>query len=240
MRIGTAGWSLPRAWQDAFPRVGSHLERYAARFSGVEINSSFYRQHRRATWARWGASVPASFRFSVKLPRAITHDQALVASDVMREVFLEEATGLGERLGPILVQLAPSLAFDLERADEFFAVLRNLHGGDVACEPRHPTWFGGAANALLQRHRVARVAADPAIVPAAALPGGWDGLAYYRLHGSPRKYYSDYSAEYLAMIAADLRARATTGLSRWCVFDNTTLGAATGNALDLQRTLALL
>ena len=236
--IGTAGWSLPRAWQDAFPSEGSHLERYASVFRGVEINSSFYRQHKRATYERWAASVPADFRFAVKIPQAVTHDQALVASDVLLEVFLEEASGLGNRLGPLLVQLPPSLAFDAEVADEFFTTLGVLHAGDVACEPRHASWFEADANSLLIKHHVARVAADPARVSKAAHPGGWEGLAYYRLHGSPQMYYSDYSAEYLAMIAAELRSAAAHQSASWCIFDNTTLGAATGNALVLQRMLA--
>jgi len=236
--IGTAGWSLPRAWQDAFPSEGSHLERYASVFRGVEINSSFYRQHKRATYERWAASVPADFRFAVKIPQAITHDQALVASDVLIEVFLEETSGLGNRLGPLHVQLPPSLAFDAEVADEFFTTLDVLHAGDVACEPRHASWFEADANSLLIKHHVARVAADPARVSKAAHPGGWEGLAYYRLHGSPQMYYSDYSAEYLAMIAAELRSAAAHQSASWCIFDNTTLGAATGNALVLQRMLA--
>jgi Uncharacterized conserved protein len=185
LRIGTAGWSLPRAWQEAFPADGSHLQRYAAVFNGVEINSSFYRQHRRATYARWAESVPADFRFAVKVPRAITHDQALVAADVLLEVFLEEVAGLGERLGPLLVQLPPSQQFDSARVEEFFSCLRGMHAGSIACEPRHPTWFTPDANDLLVAHRIARVAADPACVPEAATPGGWPALAYYRLHGSP-------------------------------------------------------
>ena len=235
LRIGTAGWTLPRAWQEGFPREGSHLQRYAAVFDGVEINSSFYRQHRRATYERWAASVPSHFRFAVKVPRAITHDQALVAADVMLEVFLEEVAGLGNKLGPLLVQLPPSQQFDAERAGEFFACLRTLHGGSVACEPRHPTWFSQDANDLLAGFRVARVAADPACVPQAAAPGGWRGLVYYRLHGSPRMYYSAYSAETLAMIREHLDA-AGEATERLCMFDNTTLGAATGDALALARS----
>ena len=232
-RIGTAGWSLPRAWQDAFPADGSHLQRYAAVFSGVEINSSFYRQHRRATYARWAASVNASFRFAVKVPRAITHDQALVASDVLLEVFLEEVTGLGDNLGPLLVQLPPSQQFDASRAGDFFACLRGMHAGPVACEPRHPTWFSRDAGELLADHMVARVAADPACVPEAALPGGWRGLTYLRLHGSPRMYYSAYSSDALAAVLCRLSDAPASPGERWCMFDNTTLGAATGNALDL-------
>jgi uncharacterized protein YecE (DUF72 family) len=238
LRIGTAGWGLPRVWRDRFPPEGSYLERYAARFSAVEINSSFYRQHRRGVYERWAAAVPAEFRFAVKVPRAITHDQALVAADVLLEVFLEEAAGLGSRLGPLLVQLPPSLAFDGEHAPEFFETLRRLHAGPVACEPRHESWFGGEADAVMRRYRIARVAADPARVPAAAEPGGDPGLVYYRLHGSPRIYWSEYEPAQIATLAARLRAAAAPDIDRWCIFDNTTLGAATGNALALAELLS--
>lgn len=236
LRIGTAGWSLPRAWQEAFPADGSHLQRYAAVFPGVEINSSFYRQHRRATYARWAASVSAGFRFAVKVPRAITHDQSLVAADVMLEVFLQEVSGLGDRLGPLLVQLPPSQQFDPVRAEEFFGCLRTMHTGAVACEPRHHSWFTDAADAMLVDHRVARVAADPACVPEASAPGGWPGLTYFRLHGSPRMYYSAYSEAFLSMIRERLFEADRGSAEQWCLFDNTTLGAATGNALELLRS----
>ena len=235
LRIGTAGWGLPRLWRDRFPSEGSYLERYAARFSAVEINSSFYRQHRRAVYERWAAAVPASFRFAVKLPHAITHDQMLVAADVLLEVFLEEATGLGTRLGPVLVQLPPSLAFDAGQVDEFLRTLRRLHAGAVVCEPRHESWFGREADAMLLRHGVSRAGADPARVPTAAEPGGDARLVYYRLHGSPRMYYSDYEPSRLVDVAERLRRAAAGGADAWCIFDNTTLGAATGNALALAR-----
>jgi uncharacterized protein YecE (DUF72 family) len=237
LRIGTAGWGLPRVWRHEFPADGSYLERYATRFDATEINSSFYRQHRRGVYERWAAAVPPSFRFAVKVPRAITHDQALVAADVLLEVFLEEVAGLGSRLGPLLVQLPPSLALDAEHAEEFFETLRGLHAGPVACEPRHESWFGAGAEQLLRRHRISRVAADPPRVPLAAEPGGDAGLVYYRLHGSPRIYWSDYEAPRIAAQAELLRA-AAAGSERWCIYDNTTLGAATGNALALARLLA--
>ncbi|HKP14617.1 MAG TPA: DUF72 domain-containing protein, partial [Gemmatimonadaceae bacterium] len=232
------GWGLPRIWRGEFPPDGSYLERYAARFDAAEINSSFYRQHRRGVYERWAASVPPHFRFAVKVPRAITHDQTLVAADVLLEVFLEEVAGLGSRLGPLLVQLPPSLGFDAEHADEFFETLRHLHAGPVGCEPRHESWFAEPAEQLLRRHRVTRVAADPARVPAAANPGGDEALTYYRLHGSPRIYWSEYEPARLTAIAEQLRGAVVTGGERWCIFDNTTSGAATGNALALMRLLA--
>jgi uncharacterized protein YecE (DUF72 family) len=240
IRIGTAGWGLPRQWRDRFPPTGSYLERYAAHFSAVEINSSFYRQHRRAVYERWAAAVPDDFRFAVKLPRAITHDQGLVAADVLLEVFLDEVAGLGARLGPLLVQLPPSLAFDAEHAEEFFATLRAMHRGAHACEPRHESWFSPAAERTLRAHRAARVAADPARVPAAAETGGEPTLEYFRLHGSPRMYYSDYEPERLSDYANRIAPSVAfaAGVERWCIFDNTTFGAATGNALALDRLVA--
>ena len=99
----------------------------------------------------------------------------------------------------------------------------------------HESWFADDVDAFLAEREVARVAADPAKVPRAADPGGWKGLRYHRLHGSPRTYYSSYSREYLEALAARLRAET---VETWCIFDNTASGAALGNALDLRDLLA--
>ena len=147
--VGTAGWSLPREAQPHFPAEGTHLTRYAARFPAVEINSSFYRPHRPATYARWAESVPEDFRFSVKVPKAITHTARLADAEALLDAFLAEASALGAKLGCLLVQLPPSLAFDEETAGAFFRALRERYEGPVACEPRHPTWFDAPAEALL-------------------------------------------------------------------------------------------
>src|SRR5690242_14468228 len=110
--IGTAGWSLPREEQPHFPAEGTHLQRYAAVLPAVEINSSFYRPHRESTYARWAASVPASFRFAVKIPRAITHERKLADAADALDAFLPGPAALGAALGCLLVQLPPSLALD--------------------------------------------------------------------------------------------------------------------------------
>ena len=142
--VGTAGWSLPKAEQPAFPPEGSHLTRYAARFPVAEINSSFHRPHRASTWARWAAETPEHFRFSAKIPKTITHERRLVDAEAPLDAFLAEAAGLGEKLACLLVQLPPSLAFDDGIARAFFAALRTRTAAAVACEPRHPTWFACA------------------------------------------------------------------------------------------------
>jgi uncharacterized protein YecE (DUF72 family) len=232
VRIGTAGWSIPRPVSARFPADQSLLHRYATRFSAVEINSSFYRPHRRSTYSRWAESVPTGFRFSVKIPKLITHERRLVGVGSPLDEFLDEATCLGATLGCLLVQLAPKHELDRRAAARFFAMLRRRYDGPVVLEPRNVTWFTAEAAQLMADHRVARVAADPARVPEAAEPGGWDGIVYHRLHGSPRMYYSAYDRPYLESLAGRLAAGAAHA-PVWCIFDNTTLGAATANALDV-------
>ena len=235
-RIGTAGWTIPRAVAGAFPAEGSGLERYAARFDAVEINSTFYRSHKPDTYARWRASTPPGFRFAVKLPRSITHEARLVGAQDRVAAFRAEAVQLEDRLGPLLVQLPPSLAFAPAAHAAFFTGLREAWPDPVVLEPRHASWFEADADALLRAHHIARVAADPARHPDAGRPGGWAGFAYWRLHGSPRMYYSAYGDAALAALAASLASDGSR--ETWCVFDNTASGAAAGDALSLQALVA--
>ncbi|UNK42732.1 DUF72 domain-containing protein [Luteimonas sp. S4-F44] len=234
-RIGCAGWSIASRDVALFGDGASMLARYATRFDLVEINSSFYRPHRRATYERWAASVPAGFRFSAKLPRTITHEYRLRGCGPLLDDFLEAATGLGDRLGCLLVQLPPSLAFDARSAATFLAVLRRRWTGGLACEVRHGSWLTPPAEALLQRHGVARVAADPARHGTDARPGGAPDLVYWRWHGSPQIYRSAYDAAALDALAAAIAARPAS--RHWVVFDNTVAGHATGNAAALQDRL---
>jgi uncharacterized protein YecE (DUF72 family) len=235
VRIGTAGWAIPRAVAAAFPGEGSGLQRYAARFDAVEVNSRFYRPHKPETWARWAESTPPEFRFAVKAPKTVTHDARLVDTEAPMAAFFEELAALGSKLGPILLQFPPSLPYDPDIAARFFGDLRERFDGLVAAEPRHASWFEPDAETVLVKHRIARVAADPTKVVAAAEPGGWRGLTYVRLHGSPRMYWSAYDAAYLDTLAARLK-RAPGEV--WCIFDNTASGAAAADALGLQERLS--
>jgi uncharacterized protein YecE (DUF72 family) len=239
LRVGCAGWAIPSQHAHAFPAQGTHLERYAQRFTGVEVNSSFHRSHRPTTYARWAASVPDQFQFAVKMPKEITHTRRLVAVTAPLECFLTAVQSLGPKLGPLLLQLPPSLHFTESLAQTFLAALRTRFQGSVVCEPRHGSWFSPAAERLLHAFQVARVAADPARVPAAAVPGGWPGLVYYRWHGTPEMYVSAYPSAAVEALAAQVAAAARTAPT-WCIFDNTACGAATTNALELlaQQTVA--
>jgi len=235
IRIGTAGWSIPRANADACPGEGTHLQRYARVFGAAEINSSFHRPHQVSTYRKWADHVPDDFRFAVKLPRAITHDARLRGVRGPFEAFLEETAGLGAKRGPLLVQVPPSLEFDRGVVRRFFAMMRRATTGAIVCEPRHRTWFTTGAEEVLREFGVSRVAADPPPVPGADRPGGAAALVYYRLHGSPRKYWSSYDDQFVLALA---RRLAIDAPECWCIFDNTASGAALANALELQAIIS--
>ena len=243
--IGTAGWSLPRQHLEHFPvsvselRL-SHLERYATQLGCVEINSSFYRTHRRATWERWAATTPDDFRFAVKAPKCVTHTAKLVNTGGALMDFFAGVHGLGEKLGLVLLQLPPKLAFDEGVAREFLNTLRELHSGRVVLEPRHVSWFTAAVDRLLCSFEIARAAADPPKgSELAARPGGWTGQCYWRLHGTPRTYYSNYDDEWLQAFAERLQPTEERLKEKdvWVIFDNTALGHAIANAVFLQTIL---
>jgi uncharacterized protein YecE (DUF72 family) len=184
--------------------------------------------------------VPEDFRFSVKAPKVISHEAALQLADGTRAAlsgFLDQVRLLGPKLGPLLFQLPPKQAFDADRTRAFFEHLGSLHGGATVLEPRHPSWFSEEAESLLSDLHVSRAAADPPPVPEAAVPGGSPVLIYYRLHGSPRKYYSEYKDEWLQQLATKLRSRPAE-TEAWVIFDNTASGAALGNALTLAEAMA--
>jgi uncharacterized protein YecE (DUF72 family) len=236
VRVGTAGWAIPRDQRDAFPADGSVLERYAGRFSCVEINSSFYRPHRASTYARWASSVPESFRFSVKMPKEITHKRKLDDCVALLDAFVAETSELGTKLGVYVVQLAPSLAFDAAVAAAFFKSVRERYNGGLACEPRHATWCTDEASKVLKHYSVTRIGADPVLFQNARISDPNGGFAYYRWHGSPRTYYSSYEQERLIEFSRTVHhARAT---DVWCIFDNTAAGYAVENALVLSRLVS--
>lgn len=254
IRVGTAGWSLPTDWQARFPDGETHLHAYARVLGAVEINRTFRETPRPSTFQRWAGSVPDGFRFSVKMPRRITHDLRLEDAGEPLDGFLEPVGELGDRLGPLLIQLPPSLAFDPETAADFLETLRDRRRGPDVLEARHESWFTEEASRLLAEHRVARVAADPPRAEADGRPGGWEALAYFRLHGRPRTYYSAYregGPSHADDPGTDgegvpagldpwlerLRTAAEHADSVWCIFDNTAAGEGTGDALAMTERL---
>jgi uncharacterized protein YecE (DUF72 family) len=236
MIIGTAGWSIPKQEADKFGDGASALARYATRFCGVEINTTFYRSHRPDTYRRWASAVPANFRFSLKAPRAITHEMGLVGAEDTFLGFVDEVSCLESKAGPILLQLPPKLEFIASVAERFLGAARAGWAGGLLIEPRHISWFSPIVDQLLARTGVSRVGADPARAPDGHQPGGERSICYLRLHGSPKVYFSSYGESQLADFAQVLIGSGS--LTKWCVFDNTASGAATGDALRMMSALA--
>jgi uncharacterized protein YecE (DUF72 family) len=235
--IGTAGWNIPKTAHHAFPGTANHLQRYATALAGVEINSSFYRDHLPKTYARWAETTPPYFRFSVKLLQRFTHQQKLAVDESQLAATIAGIKELGSKLGVLLVQLPPTLTFHASTASAFCEKLRALYHGPIALEPRHFTWTSSEARILLLKFGVSKVRADPELTPVGELTA-WETpeLCYFRLHGSPEIYKSNYSPEALARITACIREVNTKEV--WCIFDNTTFGHAWLNALDVDSELS--
>ncbi len=232
--IGTASWTIPKEFRGRFPAEGSHLQSYESGLNAVEINSSFHRDHKGMTYRRWAETVNSDFRFSVKLSKVFTHTQLLKEGEKDVRENLEAISELGSKLGCLLIQLPPKLKFNEGDAETFFTGLRECYDGPVAFEPRNLTWDDRDARALQKEFKLSRVIADPQPYFSRELDeSDFSGLAYFRLHGSPVMYRSEYEARRLKSYAKQIRSFVAGGLEVWCIFDNTTFGFATANALDL-------
>jgi uncharacterized protein YecE (DUF72 family) len=235
IRVGIAGWSVPASYRAVEP-VSSQLRYYATYFDCVEINSSFHKAHRLTTYERWADSVPPDFRFSAKLPKEITHDSRLVGCEQAITQFCATLAGLHDKLGVLLVQLPPSLEFDQRTVEASFSLLRKSSSATIVCEARHPSWFHPRVDRVFGALGITRVFADPPI-DATSRPAIAAGqFSYLRLHGQLRRYYSSYSSDYLAALAARLKP-AAGGPGAWCIFDNTAGPAAWPNAIELKQDL---
>lgn len=235
VRIGLAGWSNPPLHTAMRKSSQTHLEYYATHFSCVEINSSFYRPHRKSTYAAWKLSTPRAFKFAVKMPRSITHESGLRGTSRDMTQFFAGIELLQPKLAAVLIQLPPSLEFQRRLAGSFFRSVPKLPKVELVCEPRQASWFTAAAEAQLSELNVARAASDPARASTAGGPGGSGHFTYFRWHGSPHMYYSSYSSAQLDEFVAQVERRGSH--PTWCIFDNTARYAAWDNAISFARRL---
>jgi uncharacterized protein YecE (DUF72 family) len=224
---GTAAWSIPKIAAQHFPIEGSHLERYSLRLNAVEINSSFYKDHKAKSYKRWADSTPDHFRFSVKLHKRFTHECNLEIEEVDLMENLKDISALGEKWGALLLQFPKSQDFHFDHMKIFYRTIRKVFKGPVAIEARNLTWMSAEAVSLMKQYRVSKVIADPE-----KCPGEVEGeIKYYRLHGSPEIYKSNYEDDDLNNLYEEIN-HATTDV--WCIFDNTTFGYATNNAVTIK------
>ncbi len=236
--IGTAAWSIPSQLKVQFPEVGTHLERYSKIFNAVEINSSFYKDHKFQIYEKWAKMVPAQFKFSVKLSKYFSHEARLLDSGEQLTEVLSAISGLGNKWGALLIQTPPSLEFKKVDAKKFFSSLRSKCPVPVEFEPRHKSWITPKALEILEEYSINKVLADPE--PCRA-PLEWrsriEHTRYFRLHGSPQIYRSLYSDERIERLEARLRSPLSFSKNTWVIFDNSMFGHATLNALSLIKLL---
>jgi uncharacterized protein YecE (DUF72 family) len=236
IRVGTAGWANPSDQQENRQPGCTHLQHYAQHFNCVEINSSFDSLHRRSTYERWADSTAVDFRFSVKIPRTLSHDTALRCSSAELDEFVDGVLGLGAKLAVLLLQLPPQAHFQPRVARQFLSRLTGRIEVPIVCEPRHPSWAEEGAERLLRDLKISRADADPERV--AHVWTDTEPVHYYRLHGSPRLYWSSYTDAYLRALTVQMTSERTGSSQLWCIFDNTAAGAAWLNARAINKRLA--
>ena len=225
--VGTAAWSIPKIAEEHFPIVGSHLERYSLRLDAVEINSTFYRDHTEKSYRKWSNATPEYFRFSVKLNKRFTHDCNLDINEFDLIENLTTISALGDKWGALLLQFPKKIEFDFIKMKFFYQVIRKVFSGPIAIEARNLSWMSSSSLELLNLFNISKVTADPE-----KCPFDHDSqIKYYRLHGSPETYRSNYDEEYLNNLYEEMR-NAETDI--WCIFDNTIFGHATKNAVMIK------
>jgi uncharacterized protein YecE (DUF72 family) len=248
LRVGCSGWQYEHWRGEFYPAelaASRWFAHYALSFDTVEINSSFYRLPEAATFSRWRDQAPSRFLYAVKASRFLTHMKKLKDPDDPLRLFFDRARYLGPHLGPILYQLPPNLAINLERLEIFLEAIHRVWadlpvGRPKTARPshtiefRHSSWYDDRVYDLLRRHRVAlclhdmrgsatdRVAVGPFI--------------YVRFHFGTRKYGGRYTDERLDQWAEWLAARHEEGMDVFAYFNNDTGGHAPRDAVRL-RTL---
>ncbi|UCF90270.1 MAG: DUF72 domain-containing protein [Desulfobacterales bacterium] len=233
--IGTSGWNY-KHWKGVFYAQGcpqsKWLEFYTAHFASVEVNATFYRQMQPRTFETWRQRTPAGFRWSVKANKYITHIKRLEDFQEPLQKFLDSLAPLKEKLGSVLFQLPPTLAFDEEVIRTFCEGLEA--GRRYTIEARHPSWLADNAQQALKRHQIAWCISDtggryPYLEAVTA------GFIYIRLHGPRKLYASEYSEAELQTWAEKIQK---WDKETYVYFDNDFKGYAPQNALRLAQLLA--
>ncbi len=239
IHIGCSGW-VYRHWRDTFYPPGlpqrQWFSHYAAEFDTVEINASFYRLPLAKTFDGWREKAPPNFRYAVKVNRFITHNKKLLdCADEVAE-FVDLARRLGTALGPLLIQLPPSLHRNDDRLASFLQQLPpDL---EHVLEFRHASWYAEDVLRLLNSHGTGFVAHDLAGLVSPRWASG--RTAYVRFHGTGGKYWGRYSEEQMADWAAWLLEQVAEGRSAYAYFNNDIHGHALEDARTLKRAFATL
>lgn len=237
--VGTSGWIYPH-WRGVFYPPGLPASRwlsfYARHFPTVEVNNTFYRLPRPEPVRSWAEAVPAGFLFAVKVPGLITHRLKLRGIERAARSFLEALLPLGDKLGPLLLQLPPRLRPSASLLGEALRLLRaqgqtlGLDLLEVAVEFRDGRWLSPEVYAVLEEEGASLCLADwpwPLEGPLTA------PFIYVRRHGSQGGYWGCYSREELGRDARQIRKWAGEGRKVYVYFNNDAHGHAVRNAREL-------
>jgi len=232
-RVRTSGWTYDH-WKGRFYPANlpksRWFEYYAACFSAVEVNATFYRTFQDQTYLNWKARAPQGFTYILKAPKTITHIKRLVDVEADIAAFWRSCANLGDRLDMILLQLAPSTPYSLERLGKTLRAFPSPH--KIAIEFRHPSWLTQETENVLKSVNATFCNVDS---PSQSLSGILTSdSAYLRLHGRDSWYASNYSKEALKEIARLAKKLVEGGARRvYIFFNNDFEGYAPANALDL-------
>jgi uncharacterized protein YecE (DUF72 family) len=245
--IGTSGWSY--GWDGFYPvrlPARERLSFYASRFASAEVNYSFYHLPKESTLANWRDQTPDDFVFALKLSRFVTHIKRLKGVGAALRTFLGRAKTLGNKLGPVLVQLPPSFKLDAKRLDTFLAQAARASSAlrlgrlRLAFEFRHPSWFAPGAGrdtalALLKDRGWALAFAHSARYPYPEDEPVAAGFVYLRFHGPRELFASRYGRRGLAPWARKIARWRARGLDVYAYFNNDVAGYAAEDAATLAR-----
>ena len=227
--IGTSGWQYQDWRPGLYPAKLPQrlwLEHFADRFQVVEVNNAFYRLPERSTFQQWRERTPDDFRCAVKMSRYLTHIKRLREPEEPVARFLGRADALGDKLGPVLLQLPPTLKVDVDALD---ATLRQFPAHvRVAVEPRHDSWWTGEVQDVLKRYGAALCWADRKGRPTTPL---WEtaNFGYLRLHEGRAEPWPRYGRTALATWIARISK------PTWVFFNNDPGGAAVVDAVAMAR-----
>jgi uncharacterized protein YecE (DUF72 family) len=233
IHVGCSGW-VYKHWRGLFYPEGlpqkRWFERYAEEFDTVEINASFYRLPLPSTFDGWRAKAPSGFHYAVKLNRFISHMKKLIGCEEEIERFIGLVRQLGPALGPILVQLPPSLHKDMDRLEAFLKLLpADL---EHVVEFRHKSWYDEEVLALLDRFGAGFVAHDMKGLKSPRWASG--RTAYVRFHGAGGKYWGRYSDEALLEWTDWCLEQTKSSRTCWCYFNNDIHGHAIEDARTMK------
>jgi len=235
--IGTSNIVVPGN-KDSFPppyNLKSRLHYYAAIFNSVEINQTFYKLPRPATFERWAGEVSGDFTFSVKLSKDITHSKGLQYDDALVDRFVYAAERLQHKQGCLLVQFPGKISLDhfseVERLLQQLQEAAGDHPWRTAVEFRNTSWYCGETYDLLNEYKASLVLHD---MPASKImePVTDAPFVYLRLHGAAGDYRGSYTGSFLKQLAHNIQDFHRQGKDVYIYFNNT-IGVAYNNAHTL-------